>query len=35
MGCYSLPTIDYCGCSTRLLTLLKIRPSLPIGVLLV
>jgi hypothetical protein len=23
MGCYSLPTIDYCGCSTRLLTLLN------------
>jgi hypothetical protein len=23
MGCYSLPTIDYCSCSTRLLTLLN------------
>jgi hypothetical protein len=22
-GCYSLPYIDYCGCSTRLLTLLN------------
>jgi hypothetical protein len=23
MASYSLPTIDYCGCSTRLLTLLN------------
>ena len=33
-GCYSLPLEDYCGCSTRLLTLLEYRPSLRMVVIL-